>query len=122
MSFTLDDFRKQISQFRRLGSLQKIMGRIPGMEGAMKQLADLDVEQGMKRRLGIVDSMTRDEKQNPSKTLDQGRRHRIAIGAGVELHEVNELVKQFDAMSRVMSSMVGKGTQMVRTLPSDRMK
>jgi len=122
MEFTLDDFRKQMSQINRLGSLQKVLGRIPGMERAMKQLADLDVEQGMKRRLGIVDSMTRDEKRNPSKMLDQGRRHRIAIGAGVELHEVNELVKQFDAMSRVMSSMVGKRTQMVRTLPSDRMK
>lgn len=122
MSFTLDDFSKQMSQISRPGSLQKILGRIPGMEGAMKQLADLNIEQGMKRRLGIVDSMTRDEKLNPSKTLDQGRRHRIAIGAGVELHEVNELVKQFDAMSRVMSSMVGKRTQMVRTLPSDRMK
>lgn len=122
MEFTLDDFRKQMSQISRPGSLQKIMERIPGMEGAMKQLADLDVEKGMKRMLGIVDSMTHDEKRNPSKALDQGRRHRIAIGAGVELHEVNELVKQFDAMSRATSAMVGKGTQMFRTLPSDRMK
>ena len=54
-------------------------------------------------------SMTRDEKRNPSEALDQGRRHRIAMGAGVELHEVNQLVKQFDAMSRATSAMVGKG-------------
>ena len=122
MEFTFDDFRKQMSQISRPGSLQKILGRIPGMEGAIKQLADLDVEKGMKRMLGIVDSMTHDEKRNPSQVLDQGRRRRIAVGAGVELHEVNELVKQFDAMSRTMSAMVGKGPQMFRTLPSDRMK
>jgi len=90
MSFALDDFREQVSRISRLGSLQKILGRIPGMEGAIKQFADLDVENGVKRMLGIVDSMTDDEKRNPIKVLDQGRRRRIAVGAGVELYEVNE--------------------------------
>jgi signal recognition particle subunit SRP54 len=63
----------------------------------------------MKRLLGIVDSMTAEEKRNPTKVIDQSRRRRIAAGAGVEPHEVNELVKQFDAMSQVMTAMAGKG-------------
>jgi signal recognition particle subunit SRP54 len=63
----------------------------------------------MKRLLGVIDSMTADEKRNPTKVIDQSRRRRIAAGAGVEPHEVNELVKQFDAMSQVMTAMAGKG-------------
>jgi signal recognition particle subunit SRP54 len=123
--FTLDDFRKQMGQISRLGPLQKIMGMIPGMGGLMKHLDDVDAEQGMKRMLGIVDSMTADEKRNPTKVIDQNRRRRIAAGAGVEPHEVNELVKQFDAMSQVMTSMAGKGVRdrmkMVRELQSGAM-
>jgi signal recognition particle subunit SRP54 len=123
--FTLDDFRKQMGQISRLGPLQKIMGMIPGMGALMKHLDDVDAEQGMKRMLGIVDSMTADEKRNPTKVIDQGRRRRIAAGAGVEPHEVNELVKQFSAMSQVMTAMAGKGVKdrmkMVRELQSGAM-
>jgi signal recognition particle subunit SRP54 len=115
MSFTLDDFRKQMSQISRLGPLQKIMGMIPGMGGLMKHLNDVDAEQGMRRMLGIVDSMTADEKRNPTKVIDQNRRRRIAAGAGVQPHEVNELVKQFDAMSQVMTAMARR--PILKTLP-----
>jgi signal recognition particle subunit SRP54 len=107
--FTLDDFRKQMSQIGRLGPLQKVMSMIPGMSALTKGLDDVDPEGDMKRLLGIVDSMTPEEKRNPTKIIDQGRRRRIAAGAGVEPHEVNELVKQFDAMSQVMTAMAGKG-------------
>ena len=107
--FTLDDFRKQMSQITRLGPLQKVMGMIPGMSNLTKGLDDLDAEGDMKRLLGIIDSMTPDEKRQPTKMIDQGRRRRIAAGAGVEPHEVNELVKQFDAMAQVMTAMAGKG-------------
>ncbi|WP_428304892.1 signal recognition particle protein [Lacipirellula sp.] len=123
--FTLDDFRKQMSQISRLGPLQKIMGMIPGMGGLMKHLDNVDAEQGMRRMLGIVDSMTADEKRNPSKVIDQNRRRRIAAGSGVQPHEVNELVKQFDAMSQVMTAMAGKGARdrmkMVRDLQNGAM-
>ena len=123
--FTLDDFRKQMGQISRLGPLQKVMGMIPGMGSLMKHLDDVDAEQGMKRMLGIVDSMTADEKRNPTKVIDQNRRRRIAAGAGVEPHEVNELVKQFSAMSQVMTAMAGKGVKdrmkMVRELQSGAM-
>ncbi|RIK72846.1 MAG: signal recognition particle protein [Planctomycetota bacterium] len=107
--FTLDDFRAQMRQISRLGPLQKIMGMIPGMGALMKQVEDLDAEGDMKRLLGIIDSMTPDEKRNPTKVIDQSRRRRIAAGAGVEPSEVSDLVKQFDAMAQVMTSMAGKG-------------
>jgi signal recognition particle subunit SRP54 len=107
--FTLDDFRKQMNQIGRLGPMQKIMGMIPGMGGLMKQMEDVDHEGEFKRLGGIIDSMTAEEKRNPTKVIDQGRRRRIASGAGVQPHEVNELVKQFDAMSQMMTAMAGKG-------------
>ncbi len=63
----------------------------------------------MRRLVGIIDSMTPDERRNPSKVIDQSRRRRIAAGAGVEPHEVNELVKQFDGMADMMKRMSGMG-------------
>ncbi len=63
----------------------------------------------MTRLVGIIDSMTPDERRNPSKMIDQSRRRRIAAGAGVEPHEVNELVKQFDGMADMMKQMAGHG-------------
>jgi signal recognition particle subunit SRP54 len=107
--FTLEDFRKQLSQIGRLGPLQKVMGLIPGMSALTDMMGDVDHEQDMKRLFGIIDSMTPAERRNPTKTIDQSRRRRIAAGAGVEPSEVNELVKQFDVMSQIMTSMAGKG-------------
>src|SRR5215475_7662245 len=118
--FTLDDFRKQLSQMTKLGPLQKVMGLIPGMGQLSEMMGDVDTEQDMKRLFGIIDSMTPAERRNPLKVIDQSRRRRIAAGAGVEPHEVNELVKQFDGMAQMMTSMAGKGMRermkMVREL------
>jgi signal recognition particle subunit SRP54 len=107
--FTLDDFRKQMSQIKRLGPLQKVMGMIPGMGAMLQGLDDVDHEADFKRLEGIIDSMTAAERRNPSKVIDPSRRRRIAAGAGVEPHEVNDLVKQFDAMAQMMTSLAGKG-------------
>jgi signal recognition particle subunit SRP54 len=118
--FTLEDFRKQLSQVKRLGPLQKVMGLIPGMSQLNEMMGDVDHEQDMKRLFGIIDSMTPEERGSPSKTIDQSRRRRIAAGAGVQPHEVNELVKQFDVMSQMMTTMAGKGmrerAKMIREL------
>ena len=107
--FTLEDFRKQLSQIGRLGPLQKVMGLIPGMSAMSDMMGDVDPEQDMKRLFGIIDAMTPAERRAPAKTIDQSRRRRIAAGAGVQPHEVNDLVKQFDAMAQMMTSMAGKG-------------
>jgi len=108
--FTLDDFRKQITQMTKLGPMQKIMGMMPGM-GAMKDMMDgTDADRDIKRLTGLIDSMTPEEKRNP-KRIDQSRRRRIAAGSGSEPHEVNELVKQFDVMADMMKQMAGKGVR-----------
>ena len=107
--FTLDDFKKQLMQIKRLGPLQKVMGMIPGMGALKDMMQDTDHEQDFKRLVGIIDSMTPDERRNPNKNVDQSRRRRIAAGAGVEPSEVNDLVKQFDGMASIMKQMAGKG-------------
>jgi signal recognition particle subunit SRP54 len=107
--FTLDDFKKQLGQISKLGPIQKVMGMIPGMGGMAKMLGDQNPDMDMRRLVGIIDSMTPDERRNPRKTVDQSRRGRIAKGAGVEPHEVNELVKQFDAMADMMKKFANMG-------------
>ena len=109
--FTLDDFKKMLGQTKKLGPLNKIMGMLPGMGDMSDMLGDVDAEKDMRRLAGIVDSMTPDERRNPSKVVDQSRRRRIAAGAGVEPHEVNELVKQFDGMADMMKRMAGMGVR-----------
>ena len=106
--FTLDDFRKMLVQTKKLGPLNSIMGLIPGMSGMKDMLKNVDAEGDMKRMGGIIDSMTLDERRNP-RLIDQSRRRRIAEGAGVEPHVVNELVKQFDGMAGIMKGMAGMG-------------
>jgi signal recognition particle subunit SRP54 len=105
--FTLDDFKKVLGQTSRLGPLNKIMSMIPGMGGMSEMIGDLDAEKDVQRLVGIVDSMTPEERRNPTRVIDQSRRRRIAAGAGVAPHEVNELVKQFDVMSDIMKKMSG---------------
>ena len=107
--FTLDDFKKMLGQTKKLGPINKIMSMIPGMSGMSDMLGDVDAEEDMRGLVGIIDSMTPDERRNPSKVIDQSRRRRIAAGAGVEPHEVNELVKQFDGMADMMKRMSGMG-------------
>jgi signal recognition particle subunit SRP54 len=106
--FTLDDFKKMLSQTRRLGPLGKVLGMIPGMGGMQEMLGNADLEKDMNRLFGIIDSMTPAERQSPSR-VDQSRRRRIAAGAGVEPHEVSDLVKQFDGMAAMMKGMAGLG-------------
>jgi signal recognition particle subunit SRP54 len=109
--FTLDDFRNMLGQTKKLGPLQKVMSLLPGMGGLQEMMSQVDAEGDMRRLGGIVDAMTPAERRNPSKLVDQSRRRRIAAGAGVEPHEVNELVKQFDGMASIMKEMAGLGVR-----------
>ncbi|VAX40173.1 Signal recognition particle protein Ffh [hydrothermal vent metagenome] len=112
--FTLDDFRKQMGQIKKLGSMKDIMKMIPGMGSLMDDNPDVDTESEMKRIEGIIDSMTLDERTNPDK-IDRNRRHRIAKGCGCDPSDVNRMLKDFQQMSGVMSKMAGMGMR-------DRMK
>ncbi|NUQ61239.1 MAG: signal recognition particle protein [Pirellulales bacterium] len=106
--FTFEDFRKLMTQTKRLGPLSKVLGLIPGLGNLTSMIGDADAEGEMRRLAGIIDSMTPAERRAPSK-IDQSRRRRIATGAGVEPHEVNKLVKEFDAMADIMKRISGMG-------------
>ncbi len=106
-NFTLEDFMAQMNQVRKLGPMGKIMGMIPGMSELTKQVGQNEgmVETQMNRMTAIYSSMTTVERKKPE-LLDGGRRRRIARGAGVQLNEVGQFMKQFE-MSRDMMRAVG---------------
>ncbi len=106
--FTLDDFRKQMRQIKKLGSMRDIMKMIPGLGRLVDQLGDLNPEDDMRRIEGIIDSMTPKERQNPE-LIDRSRRARIALGSGVQQAEVNKLLKDFSVMSKMMQGMSNLG-------------
>jgi signal recognition particle subunit SRP54 len=85
-----------------------MMGLMPGMGELRKMIEQEDTEGGIKQTVGIIDSMTREERRNP-KVIDPSRRNRIARGAGVEPQDVNQLVRQYEMMSPLMKAMAGKG-------------
>ena len=105
--FTLDDFMSQMGQVKKLGPMNKVMGMIPGMNQMVQQMGmqDGEVDKQMGRMRAIYDSMSKRERQKPD-LLDGPRRRRIARGAGVELNEVSQFMKQFE-MSRDMMRAVG---------------
>jgi signal recognition particle subunit SRP54 len=106
--FTLDDFKVQLEKMAKPGLMQKMMGLIPGMGDLKQMLEQEDTEGGIRQTVGIINSMTKDERRNP-KIIDPSRRLRIANGAGVEPQAVNQLVKQYDMMSPLMKAMATKG-------------
>ena len=101
--FNLEDFLAQMQQVKKMGSMQSIMGMMPGMSGV--QLPD-DSERQMKRTEAIIQSMTVQERRKPQ-LLNGNRRMRIAKGAGVKVLEVNQLIKQFEQMQKLMKMMKG---------------
>jgi len=112
--FTLDDFRKQLRQIKKMGSLSGLLGHLPGA-GAFKKLAGAEVDD---RKLvhfeAIIGSMTAAEREDP-RILNGSRRQRIARGSGRPVHEVNQLLKQFQEMQKMM-----KGGAMKKILGSLR--
>ncbi|MDB2606694.1 signal recognition particle protein [Zobellia sp.] len=104
--FGFDDFLSQIQQIKKMGNIKDLMGMIPGAGKALKGL-DID-DDAFKHIEAIIHSMTPDERANPSK-LNVSRKKRIAKGSGREVQEVNQLLKQFDQMSKMMKMMQGGG-------------
>jgi signal recognition particle subunit SRP54 len=104
--FTLQDFLDQLQKIRRMGSFSKILGMIPGMSRLQMEgvLDDEEVEGKIKRVEAIINSMTAKERANP-KLLNASRKRRIAAGCGMEVRDVNELIKQFRQMQRMMDQM-----------------
>ena len=105
--FTLDDFLNQMQQVKKLGSLESILGMIPGMGGLKKQLEgqDLDLDGKEMRQIeAIIKSMTPQERADIG-LVNGSRRKRIALGSGTRVQDVNKLLKQFGEMKKMMKKM-----------------
>ena len=115
--FNLEDFLEQLHQVKKLGSMESILGMMPGMSGVK---IDDRAEKQMARTEAIIQSMTIRERRNPA-LLNGSRRMRIANGAGVKVVDVNQLLKQFQQMQKVMKMMKGGGARkMMRQMEAMR--
>ncbi len=104
--FGFDDFLKQINQVKKMGNMKDLVGMIPGVGKAMKNI-DID-DDAFKGIEAIIHSMTPQERSTP-KIINASRKKRIAKGSGTEVHDVNQLLKQFNQMSKMMKMMQGGG-------------
>lgn len=102
--FTLQDFLDQLQKVKRMGSISQILGMVPGMNKFRDQIDEQEAEKRMKRVEAIINAMTTAERSNP-KVLNASRRKRIADGSGVEVRDVNDVLKQFNDMQKLMSQM-----------------
>ena len=106
--FTLEDFRDQLKQIRKLGPLESILGMMPQL-GPLKQMKDMKVDENeITRVVAIVDSMTPRERANHM-IINGARRRRIAKGSGTTVQEVNSLLKQYAQARKMMKSITGGG-------------
>jgi len=100
--FTLEDFKKQIVQMKKMGSLSDLLGHLPPRVGPFKNLAKAQVDdRKIVHFAAIIDSMTPEERENP-RVLNGSRRARIARGSGRPVNEINQLVRQFQEMQKMM--------------------
>jgi signal recognition particle subunit SRP54 len=112
--FNFNDFMTQIKQIKKMGNVKDLMGMIPGMGKALRNV-DID-DDAFKGIEAIIQSMTQEEREHP-KILNGSRRKRIARGSGNDIQEVNRLIKQFYETSKMMKMMSGgKGKNMMRAM------
>ena len=116
--FGFDDFLSQIQQVKKMGNMKDLMGMIPG---AGKMMKDIDVDDDAFKHIeAIIHSMTPEERTKPT-LLNASRKKRIGAGSGTSIQQVNQLMKQFDQMSKMMKMMQGGGgkkmMQMMKNMP-----
>jgi signal recognition particle subunit SRP54 len=102
--FDLDDFRQQLGQMKKMGSVKDLMSKIPGLNQMSLDSQGIDADGQMQQIQGIIDSMTPAERRNPD-IIDIPRRRRIAAGSGVDPSDVSGLVKMFDTMAGFVKQM-----------------
>lgn len=106
-TFDLEDFLTQLQQIKKMGSITKLIGMVPGVDKKMLDKVDeADSEKKMKRTEAIIQSMTPAERENP-KIIAASRKVRIAKGSGTRVQDVNELLKQFEQMRQMMKQFSG---------------
>jgi len=102
--FTLDDFLSQLKQVRKLGPLSQLLSMVPGMNQMAKQMPEAEAERELTKLEAIISSMTMAERADPS-IISGSRRRRIARGSGTTVQDVNQLLKQFVEMQKLMRQM-----------------
>jgi signal recognition particle subunit SRP54 len=108
-NFDLADLRDQLAQLQRMGGMAAVLDKLPAqMQANAAKAAGAVNPQALKRQIGIIDSMTPRERRRPD-MIDGSRKRRIATGAGVQLPEVNRLLKQYDQMQKTMKRMAKGG-------------
>ncbi len=108
-SFTLEDFLEQMGQIRKMGGIAKLLDIIPGVNSNAKNNINLDQsEREFVQMEAIIQSMTREEREDPS-ILNASRRRRIAAGCGQPVSKINQLVKRYNDAKKMMKSFSGKG-------------
>ncbi|MEJ5246028.1 MAG: signal recognition particle protein, partial [Bacteroidota bacterium] len=113
--FTFDDFLTQLRTIRKMGSLRDLLGMLPGMDKAMKNV-NID-DKAFSKVEAIILSMTPKERSAP-KIINGSRRIRIAKGSGTSVQDVNKLLKQFEEMQKLMKSVaLGKRSKFLPNLP-----
>jgi signal recognition particle subunit SRP54 len=115
--FGFDDFLKQIQQIKKMGNMKDLMGMIPGMGKALKGV-DID-DDAFKGIESMIHSMTKAERSNPQ-ILNGSRRKRIADGSGTSVQEVNQLIKQFGQMGKMMKMMQGGGAKQMMQMMKNK--
>ena len=104
--FDYNDFLSQMQQIKKMGGMGSILSMLPGVSNQLSGIDMSEGEKSMKRVESIILSMTKQERANPS-LINPSRKKRIAAGAGVDISEVNRLVKQFEQMKKMMKQMPG---------------
>ena len=109
-NFTFTDFLNQIENVKKMGSVSQIMSMIPGLGGMASKLKDFDFDssEDIKIIRAMVNSMTQKERDNPS-ILNGSRRKRIAMGSGMQVSDINRVLKQFDNASKIAKKLSQKG-------------
>lgn len=109
-AFDLEDLSEQLKQLQRMGGMGGVMNMLPGMGKIKKQMAGVDLDNGvLKRQMAIINSLTPYEKRNP-KILNASRKRRVAAGSGTKVEEINRLLKMHLQMATMMKQMgQGKG-------------
>lgn len=105
--FTFEDFKDQIAQMKKMGGMTGLLDKLPGMSSIGDQIKDKVNDKSIAHMEAIINSMTKKERQHPE-IIKASRKKRIAMGAGVHVHEVNVLLRQFEMTQKMMKKM-GKG-------------
>ena len=107
-SFDLEDFREQMGQMQNMGSMESILEKLPGGAQLQAQMKNVDAGKQIRRSIAIINSMTRQERRFPD-LIKAARKRRIAAGAGLQVQEVNQLLRQFETTKDMMKKVASGG-------------